>query len=157
MTSVFVTTSLVMSGGPLRAQTEARYTQADSDSFVRKIAAIERNGATAVSSAQPAPRPGAAPRLTAITERELNAYFRYDMRDYLPAGVSDATVTIAGDGHVMAYAVVDLDQVRDGQSSSGEPTVTRRDSRCRPGSPRSGVCRDSTRFPMVAVTSSSCG
>jgi hypothetical protein len=65
------------------------------------------------------PRAGGAPRLTAITERELNAYFRYDMRDQFPAGVTEPTITILGDGRVTATAVVDLDAVRDGQSSSG--------------------------------------
>jgi hypothetical protein len=111
------------------AQADARFTQAESESFVRKMAAIERIGAvgstTAASTARTRVSPGSgpggapAPRLTAITERELNAYFRYDMRDQFPAGVTEPTLTILGDGHVTATAVVDLDAVRDGQSSAG--------------------------------------
>jgi len=93
--------SLALSGAP--------FTQAESASFVRKMLAIERLGAVRAT----------APRLTAITERELNAYFRYDMRDQFPAGVTEPTITILGDGRVTASALVDLDAVREGQSSSG--------------------------------------
>jgi hypothetical protein len=123
-------------GVPLRAslraagtaQADARFTPAESESFVRKMAAIERIGGagpaastTTRTRGTPGTGPGAggAPRLTAITERELNAYFRYDMRDQFPAGVTEPTLTILGDGRVTATAVVDLDAVRDGQSSSG--------------------------------------
>jgi hypothetical protein len=121
-----VALAVVLCGGMLTAQAEAPFTSAESASFVRKVAAIERNGtASTVTSASTArtrsgPTPTAAvPRLTAITERELNAYFRYDMRDQFPAGVSEPTVTILGDGRVAASAIVDLDAVRDAQQSSG--------------------------------------
>jgi hypothetical protein len=101
------------------AQVESRFTQADSTAFVRKMAMIERLGATGAGAATA--RRGtdggrgaaAGPRLTPITERELNAYFRYDMRQFLPAGVTEPTITILGDGRVSATAVVDLDAVRD--------------------------------------------
>lgn len=120
---------LALTGVRLFAQSEARFTQAESDSFVRKMSLIERNGqsgAAAASSAsastartRPTPNVTAGQRLTPITERELNAYFRYDMRDYFPQGVTDPLLRIVGDGRVVAYAVVDLDAVRDAQSSSG--------------------------------------
>jgi hypothetical protein len=111
------------------AQGDARFTQADSDAFVRKIVAIERIGAAGPTSGPPS-GPSAAsrtatartrpqPRLTTISERELNAYFRYDMRDAMPAGVTEPTITILGDGRLTATAVVDLDAVRSGQQSSG--------------------------------------
>jgi hypothetical protein len=120
---------LALTGVSLFAQTEARFTQAESDAFVRKMNQIERNSLTASAGAssasastartRPTPNVNAGQRLTPITERELNAYFRYDMRDYFPAGVTDPLLRIVGDGHVIAYAVVDLDAVRDAQSSSG--------------------------------------
>jgi hypothetical protein len=104
-------------------QSDSRFTQADSDAFVRKIIAIERIGAGgsapgAASSAASAARvrPGQL-RLTTISERELNAYFRYDMRDAMPAGVTEPTITILGDGRLTATAVVDLDAVRTAQSA----------------------------------------
>jgi hypothetical protein len=112
--------AIVLWGAMLTAQAEAPFTAAESASFARKIAAIERNSETSASTAQRRSGPDAtAPRLTAITERELNAYLRYDLRDQFPAGVSEPTITILGDGRVVASAVVDLDAVRDGQQSSG--------------------------------------
>jgi hypothetical protein len=120
---------LALTGGGVLAQADAPFTPAESSSFVRKMAAIERIGATASAVAPSAstartrsgPHAPQAPaaRLTAITERELNAYFRFDMRDQFPTGVTEPTLTILGDGRVTASAVVDLDAVREGQSSSG--------------------------------------
>jgi hypothetical protein len=121
---------LTLTGGSLFAQApgEARFTQAESESFVRKMTLIERNGtgapagtASTASTARTRPTPTvpAGQRLTPITERELNAYFRYDMRDYFPTGVSEPLLRIVGDGKVIAYAVVDLDAVRNAQSDSG--------------------------------------
>jgi hypothetical protein len=120
---------LTLTGGPLfaQAQGEARFTQAESDSFVRKMNLIERNGTSASAAAsrastartRPSPNVNPGQRMTPITERELNAYFRYDMRDYFPAGVTEPLLRIVGEGRVIAYAVVDLDAVRDAQSSSG--------------------------------------
>jgi hypothetical protein len=125
---IAVLLALAWSAG-LVAQAAAPFTQAESTSFVRKMAAIEQLGAaagavapaSASASRSTAPTASArtriAPRTTTITERELNAYFRYDMRDQFPAGITEPTITILGDGRVAAYALVDLDAVRDGQSS----------------------------------------
>jgi hypothetical protein len=107
----------------IAAQSAAPFTQAESDSFARKIIAIERIGSggsapgVVRSTARTRPNPGL--RLTAITERELNAYFRYDMRDAFPTGVTEPTISILGDGRVSATAVVDLDAVRNAQESPG--------------------------------------
>jgi hypothetical protein len=118
---VAVTTVAALGTGGAVLQVESRFTKADSDAFVRKMLMIERLGATPARPAtvRPGARSGAAPaaRMTPITERELNAYFRYDMRDQLPAGVNEPTVTILGDGRVSATAIVDLDAVRSGQDS----------------------------------------
>jgi hypothetical protein len=98
------------------AQGDARFTQADSAAFVRKVAMIERLGATPAASVSRTGA-GAMSRQTPITERELNAYFRYDMREFIPAGVTEPTITILGDGRVTATAVVDLDAVRSSQDT----------------------------------------
>ncbi len=118
--------ALACTGVVAGAQGDVRFTQADSSSFVRKMIAIERIGAAGTASASGAASAGrtrparvAAQRLTSITERELNSYFRYDMRDQFPAGVTGPTISIVGDGRVTATAVVDLDAVRDAQPSSG--------------------------------------
>jgi hypothetical protein len=105
----------IASMAPLAAQ-GTPFTQAESDSFARKILTIERLGATGAGVAATArTRPNPSLRLTPITERELNAYFRYDMRDSFPAGVTEPTISILGDGRVSATAVVDLDEVRSSQ------------------------------------------
>src|SRR5262249_35702847 len=111
----------------LAAQGAAPFTQAESDAFVRKIIQIEQIGGVPGTSPSSGPssggattartRPNPMQRLTAIAERELNSYFRYDMRDSFPAGVTEPTITMLGDGHVTATAVVDLDAVRNAQQS----------------------------------------
>jgi hypothetical protein len=107
----------------IAGQGASPFTQADSDAFARKIILIEKigtgGGAASGGATTARTRPNPMQRLTAIAEKELNAYFRYDMRDSFPAGVTEPTVTMLGDGRVTATAVVDLDAVRDAQQSSG--------------------------------------
>jgi hypothetical protein len=98
------------------AQGAAPFTQAESDSFVRKVIQIERLG-TGGSATTARTRPNPMQRLTAIAERELNSYFRYDMRDSFPTGVTEPTISLLGDGRVTATAVVDLDAVRSAQQT----------------------------------------
>jgi hypothetical protein len=126
--------ALTCMGVAFAAQGDARFTPVDSSSFVRKMFAIERMGAEgttsasgsgAASRARTARTGGAAPRLTAITERELNSYFRYGIGDDFPSGVTDPTISMVGNGRVTATAVVDLDAVRDAQPSSGLLTSVR--------------------------------
>ena len=73
-----------------------------------KLAAIEQNGLTEADE----------PRLTTLTEQEINAYLQFQGRAEMPAGVTDAHIAIKGNGRVLGRAKVDLDQVRE-QSSSG--------------------------------------
>ena len=73
-----------------------------------KLAAIEQNGLTEADE----------PRLTTLTEQEINAYFQFQGRAEMPAGVTDAHIAIEGNGRVLGRAKVDLDQVRE-QSSGG--------------------------------------
>jgi hypothetical protein len=54
---------------------------------------------------------------TSFTDREVNAYFRYDGKERLPDGVVDPQVTIESDSRVDVRAVVDLDAVRKSQQS----------------------------------------
>jgi hypothetical protein len=62
-------------------------------------------------------RPSKAPRRTAVTESEVNAYLGYDGRAQLPTGVVDPAVTILGTGRLSGRAVVDLDAVRRAKAS----------------------------------------
>lgn len=81
----------------------------DADSFARKVLTI----------AQYAEAPGEGARLTPISERELNAYLRFELRDQLPAGVVDPRVRALGEGRVEGQAIVDLDAVRRARPPGG--------------------------------------
>jgi len=85
-------------------------TRQDSESLVRKLVAIESRGA------QP-PVKGAMPVRTTFSEREVNAYFKYDGQPQLPTGVTDPQITIADNNQVEARAIVDLEAVRKAQPS----------------------------------------
>jgi hypothetical protein len=84
--------------------------RADGDRMAQKLAAIELRG-----TAAPAPR--SAGQATTFTDREVNAYFRYNGKDRLPEGVLDPQVTIQSDTRVDARATVDLDAVRKSSQS----------------------------------------
>lgn len=86
-------------------------TKQDSESMLRKLNAIETRGA------QP-PSKDAKPLRTSFTEREVNAYFKYDGQAHLPVGVASPEVVIADGGKLEGKAVVDLDAVRKAQSSA---------------------------------------
>ena len=79
----------------------------------RKIATVVANGAT---EADPE-----APRLTRITEDEINLFLTTRAR--VPDGVTDPEVALEAEGRVTGRATVDLDAVR-GQRSGGwlDPT-----------------------------------
>ena len=79
-------------------------TQRDADSMAHKIDAI-------VAQSNLAPEK-AKPKTTTVTEREVNAYFRFTGKSVLPVGVYDPQITIVDGSHLEATAMVDLDAVR---------------------------------------------
>jgi hypothetical protein len=74
----------------------------DADRLRAKISAIVTNG----SAARP------VPRRTEVLEREVNAYIVHELKEEIPVGVLEPTVTIVGAGRLAGRAVVDLDAVR---------------------------------------------
>ncbi len=79
------------------------------ESLSRKITLIAQQGA-------PSPRSekGTVPsgqRRTPLSEGEVNSWFAYRAPQYLPAGVSQPTLTMIGNGTVKGEAVLDLDTV----------------------------------------------
>ncbi|HYM25613.1 MAG TPA: hypothetical protein VEU08_20480 [Vicinamibacterales bacterium] len=93
----------------LAAATIAAGGQRSVEVWRQKLAAITEQGD------HPAPRG----RRTTVTQRDLDAYLRYDAPGQLPAGVVEPAVTIVGDGRVSGRAVVDLDGVRKARKSTG--------------------------------------
>ena len=76
----------------------------DADSLEKKIAAVIARGA--------ANDPAAKPLRTTITDREVNAYFKFQGAEQLPAGVVNPTLSILDAGRVSGVVTVDLDAVR---------------------------------------------
>jgi hypothetical protein len=97
----------VLHGGQALTRTEA-------DSMQRKLSAILTRGETPVGAR------GArtAPVRTSFTQREINAYLRYDGQPHIPVGVVDPQLTIAGPDRLEGHAFVDLDAVRKSKERS---------------------------------------
>lgn len=60
-----------------------------------------------------------AHRRTTFTEGEVNSYLTFRFGETLPAGVTEPSVSILGQGRLGGRAVVDLDAVRKVKSSGG--------------------------------------
>jgi hypothetical protein len=93
---------------PLEAAAAATRQQADS--LARKISQITQQGAAK-------PAPGA--RRTEVSEDEVNSWFVYRGRPYLPAGVSNPSVNMLGDGTMRGVATVDLEAIGRRKSRGG--------------------------------------
>lgn len=90
---------------------DARFTQAGSDAFGRKLALIVQSGAATTASK-------GGGKQTPILENEVNSYLRYELRSQVPAGVTEPTINILGDGRLTGSAVVDLDAVKQSRQST---------------------------------------
>jgi hypothetical protein len=64
------------------------------------------------------------PRLTTFTQAETNSYLKYKAGDLIPVGLTQPEITMLGGGRIAGKAIVDLDVVRQKQSSGGwfDPT-----------------------------------
>lgn len=82
------------------------------ESFARKIVAVQANASVK------------APKPTLFTEAETNSYLKFKAGPLLPTGMTEPVITMHGAGRVTGRAVVDLDVVRQKQSSGGwfDPT-----------------------------------
>jgi hypothetical protein len=87
----------------------ASISKLDADRLQSKLNLISENGRSS--------RPTAL--RTPVTESEVNSYLNYMLGPDLPAGVSDPSVSIQGDGRLAGRAVVDLSQLRADRASGG--------------------------------------
>lgn len=87
------------------AAAQQQLTTRDAASLEQKLTAILDRGAKK-------PAANTARVRTAVTEREINAYLKFNYQEQLPKGVVAPEVNLAGDRKVSAHAVVDLDAVR---------------------------------------------
>jgi hypothetical protein len=82
--------------------------------FEKKIVAVQANADTKAKTE----------RQTPFTEAETNSYLKFKSGPLLPTGLTEPVITLHGQGRVTGRAVVDLDVVRQKQSSGGwfDPT-----------------------------------
>lgn len=83
-------------------------TQREADSMTAKLSAIFERGVLV-------PAKSAKPVRTSFTDREVNAFFKFNGAAFLPTGVVNPLVTIDEGGRVRARAIADLDAVRTSQ------------------------------------------
>jgi hypothetical protein len=85
-----------------------------SDAFARKIVLVQKMAGEKSSK----------DRATTFTQDETNSYLKYGAGDLMPTGLTQPVITMIGAGRVSGRAVVDLDVVRQKQSSGGwfDPT-----------------------------------
>ena len=84
------------------------------DAFAKKIVLVQKQGEEKAFKARP----------TAFTQAETNSYLKFQAGDLLPTGLTQPELTMIGQGKVSGKAIVDLDVVRQKQSSGGwfDPT-----------------------------------
>jgi len=84
------------------------------DAFAKKIVLLQKQGEQKVVGS----------RSTAFTQAETNSYLKFQAGDLLPTGLTQPELTMIGQGKVSGKAIVDLDVVRQKQSSGGwfDPT-----------------------------------
>jgi hypothetical protein len=87
------------------AQNGARPDRRDADNLDRKLNQIVTRGA------KPAAKTS-KPLRTTVTEKEANAYFAFQGKQYLPVGVTNPVVTIVDVARVEGRAIIDLDAIR---------------------------------------------
>lgn len=84
------------------AAAQVRASQRDAEAMKQKVAAIATYDNRSAKQV----------RRTTVTENEVNSYLQFELRDDLPTGVIDPSVTAIGPGRLSGRAVVDLDAVR---------------------------------------------
>lgn len=85
------------------------FTRTEADSMERKLSAIIERGN------KPKPAATAKPVRTSFTEREVNAFFKFNGPLLMPTGVLDPHITIVDGKQLQARAMVDLDAIRKSQ------------------------------------------
>ncbi len=105
--AVGVGVCLVAVGSTIVGARPQDLTRRDATAMEQKLIAIVTRALTPRAS---------APLDTSFTDRELNAYLKFNSAEQLPPGVVDPQVTIADTERVSGRAIVDLDAVRKSET-----------------------------------------
>lgn len=103
------TAAICLATGVLAGSDQA-LTQREADSFDRKITALIQQAAATGKAIRPL--------RTQLTDREVNAYFKFQGAQYLPVGVVNPSLEILDTARLSAVATVDLDAVRRSKERS---------------------------------------
>lgn len=95
---------------PLGAQ--ARLTKQDADRCQGKLGRITSFASPPPKARSASATAAASSQTTQLTDAELNSYLHFHLKDQVPAGVLDPTLSALGDGRVKGTATIDLDAVR---------------------------------------------
>ena len=98
---------LILALAPLEAASTSKQ---QADIFSGKVAQILSHGSGSQQSAA---------RRTPVTEGELNSWFVYSAGPLMPAGVSNPSITMVGNGKLTGQAIVDLDAIAKKKSTGG--------------------------------------
>lgn len=106
-----IVTALILTGAVVNA---AALTRQLSDTFAKKIVLVQKMSGEKSAKNRP----------TSFTQDETNSYLKFGAGDLMPTGLTQPEITMLGQGKVAGKAVVDLDIVRQKQSSGGwfDPT-----------------------------------
>jgi hypothetical protein len=95
----------------VQVSAQQRYSKLDADRCQTKIGRINAFATAPKAKAATAATTGAS-QMTQLTDTELNAYLRYQLKDQVPVGIVEPTLNAIGEGRVSGGAVIDLDAVR---------------------------------------------
>jgi hypothetical protein len=91
-------------------QGAATASRQQAESLAKKITQITQRGAQG---------PATGARRTEVSEDEVNSWFEFRGRPYLPDGVTNPNVVMLGDGTMRGVAVVDLEALGKRRSKGG--------------------------------------
>jgi hypothetical protein len=95
---------------PVGAQ--SRVTKQDADRCQGKLGRITSFAAPPKARAAASANAAPGSQTTQLTDAELNSYLHFHLKDQVPAGVLEPTLSALGDGRVRGTATIDLDAVR---------------------------------------------
>jgi hypothetical protein len=109
--SLAVLSPLVIAFG-VQLGAQARLTKQDADRCEGKLDRISSFANSPKARASSGSSAAPASQTTQLTEAELNAYLRFNLKEQVPAGVVEPTLSALGEGRVRGTATIDLDAVR---------------------------------------------
>jgi hypothetical protein len=109
-TAVVLVLTLAVTIATATLQGAATPSRQQADSLARKITQITQRASQG---------PAKSTRRTEVSEDEVNSWFEFRGRPYLPDGVTDPNVAMLGDGTMRGVATVDLEALGKRRSKGG--------------------------------------